>query len=136
MSNNKETSVYKFFEDLVYDITEDYRTNENKEYDVKKTIENLYDDDNLWQELTDAVWRNLVEVNRLYESASGLMYISKSGNVYSLLEGITSNNLKSDVIFIFDHDNNKVVQFLYGGFKYIDKGYIEQVVDEYEKHCG
>lgn len=52
---------YKFFEDLVYDITEDYRTNENKKYDIKKTIDNLMADDNLWQELTNAVWNNLVE---------------------------------------------------------------------------
>lgn len=54
-------SSYKFFEDLIYDITEDYRLNENKEYDFEKTIENLMADDDLWQELTNAIWRNLVE---------------------------------------------------------------------------
>ena len=52
---------YKFFEDLIYDITEDYRTNENKKYDFEKTIDNLMADDGLWQELTNAVWNNLVE---------------------------------------------------------------------------
>jgi hypothetical protein len=57
----KETNTYKFFQDLVWDITEDYRTNENKEYNIDKTIENMVADDILWQKLTDSVWRNLVE---------------------------------------------------------------------------
>lgn len=56
-SNNS----YKFFEDLIYDVTDDYRNNEGKKYDIDKTIDNLYDDDDLWQALTDAVWNNLVE---------------------------------------------------------------------------
>lgn len=55
-------SSYKFFKDLIYDITEDYRLNENKEYDFEKTIDNLMTDDDLWQELTNAIWRNLVEI--------------------------------------------------------------------------
>lgn len=54
-------SSKQFFEDLIYDIIEDYRTNENKEYNFEKTIDNLMADDALWQELDDAVWRNLVE---------------------------------------------------------------------------
>lgn len=57
----KETNTYKFFQDLVWDITEDYRTNENKEYNIDKTIDNMVADDILWQKLTDSVWRNLVE---------------------------------------------------------------------------
>ena len=52
---------YKFFEDLIYDVTEDYRVNKGKKYDIKKTIENLYNDDELWQLLTNYVWDNLVE---------------------------------------------------------------------------
>lgn len=58
------TNTYKFFEDLIFDITEDYRTNENKEYDFNKTIENLMGDDEFWQNLTNAVWNNLVEIKR------------------------------------------------------------------------
>lgn len=60
----KETSTYKFFNDLIWDITEDYRTNENKEYDFDKTIDNLMEDDEFWQELTNAVWNNLVEIEK------------------------------------------------------------------------
>ena len=60
----KETNTYKFFKDLIYDITEDYRTNENKEYDFDKTIDNLMEDDEFWQELTNAVWNNLVEIEK------------------------------------------------------------------------
>ena len=56
---NKNTSSYKFFEDLVYDITDDFRQNEGKEYNVEKIIENLFKDDDLWQELTNAIWRNI-----------------------------------------------------------------------------
>lgn len=59
---NKELNGYKFFEDLIYDITEDNRLNENKEYDIERTIENMYEDDEFWQELTNAVWNNLVEI--------------------------------------------------------------------------
>lgn len=55
-------SSYKFFKDLIYDITDDYRINEGKEYDFDKTIDNLMADDDLWQELTNAIWRNLVEI--------------------------------------------------------------------------
>lgn len=58
----KESSSYKFFKDLIWDITEDYRTNEDKEYDFDKTIDNLMADDELWQQLNDSVWNNLVEV--------------------------------------------------------------------------
>lgn len=58
----KKTNTYKFLNDLIYDITEAYRTNENKNYDFNKTIDNLMADDDLWQELTNAIWRNLVEI--------------------------------------------------------------------------
>lgn len=59
---DKETNGYKFFEDLIYHVTEDNRLNENKEYDIERTIENMYFDDDFWQELTNAVWNNLVEI--------------------------------------------------------------------------
>lgn len=56
-----ENNSYKFFKDLIDDVTYDYRINQNKNYDIEKTIENLYNDDDLWQALSDAVWDNLVE---------------------------------------------------------------------------
>ena len=58
MENN---NGYKFFEDLVWDVSEDLRVNENRVVDFEKTIDNLYADDELWQHLTDAIFRNLVE---------------------------------------------------------------------------
>ena len=58
---NKDTNSYKFFEDLIYDITEDYRLNENKNYDIERTIEKIYADDTLWQDITNAVLNNIVE---------------------------------------------------------------------------
>lgn len=60
----KKTNTYKFFQDLIWDITEDYRQNENKVYDIDKTIENLMGDDNFWQMLNDSVWENLVEIRK------------------------------------------------------------------------
>lgn len=60
----KKTNTYKFFFDLVWDVTEDDRTNGNKEFDFNKTIDNMMSDDNLWQELTNAVWQSLVEIER------------------------------------------------------------------------
>lgn len=65
---NKNKNSYKFFEDLIYDITDDYRQNEGKQYDIEKTIENLYGDDDLWQQLNDSVWNNLVEIEDKYTS--------------------------------------------------------------------
>lgn len=56
-----ENNSYKFFKDLIDDVTYDYRINQNKNYDIEKTIDNLYNDDDLWQALTDAIWDNLVE---------------------------------------------------------------------------
>lgn len=67
MHNFKKTNTYKFFKDLIYDITEDYRINENKEYNFDETIDNLMDDDELWQNLTNAVWNNLVEIKDVKE---------------------------------------------------------------------
>ena len=58
----KETNTYKFLEDLIYDITEDYRVNEDKEYNIDKTITKLIEDDNFWQMMTDYVWKNIVEI--------------------------------------------------------------------------
>lgn len=63
-SSFKKTSTYKFLQDLIWDITEDYRQNENKVYDIDKTIENLIGDDNFWQMLNDSVWENLVEIRK------------------------------------------------------------------------
>lgn len=57
----KRGNTYKFFYNLIWDITEDYRTNENKEYDIEKTIEKIIEDDNFWQMLNDYIWKVLVE---------------------------------------------------------------------------
>ena len=57
----KRGNTYKFFYNLIWDITEDYRTNENKEYDIEKTIEKIIEDDNFWQMLNDYIWEVLVE---------------------------------------------------------------------------
>lgn len=56
-----ENNSYKFFKGLIDDVTYDYRINQNKNYDIEKTIDNLYNDDDLWQALMDAIWDNLVE---------------------------------------------------------------------------
>ena len=58
----KESNTYKFFRDLILDMTEEQRTQENKKYDIDKTIENLIGDDELWEQLENAVLDDLVEI--------------------------------------------------------------------------
>ena len=58
----KESNLYKFFRDLILDMTEDQRTQENKKYDIDSTIENLSGDDELWGQLENAVLDDLVEI--------------------------------------------------------------------------
>lgn len=58
----KESNLYKFFQGLVLDMTEEQRTQENKKYDIDKTIENLIGDDELWKQLESAVLDDLVEI--------------------------------------------------------------------------
>ena len=58
----KESNTYKFFRDLILDMTEDQRTQENKKYDIDKTINILMEDDQLWQDLENAILDDLVEI--------------------------------------------------------------------------
>lgn len=58
----KESNLYKFFQDLILDMTEEQRTQKNKKYDIEKTIENLIGDDELWEQLENAVLDDLVEI--------------------------------------------------------------------------
>ena len=66
----------------------------------------------------------------------GLCYFSESGKRYDLLEGISSNGFTSDIIFIVDMndlENQKIVNFVYGGFDGIQKDGIEDFIKEYEE---
>lgn len=58
----KESNTYKFFRDLILDMTEDQRTQENKKYDIDSTINILMEDDQLWQDLENAILDDLVEI--------------------------------------------------------------------------
>ncbi len=59
--NNDANTTLEFFMNLIADVTEDARTNEGKSYDIEKSAISMIEDDALWQELTDAAWRNLKE---------------------------------------------------------------------------
>ena len=61
IENKEYKTTYDFFKNLIYDVTEDFRTNQNKKYNIDETIKNLINDDILWQRMTDAVWHNLVK---------------------------------------------------------------------------
>lgn len=55
----KETSMtYKFLKDFLEDMTSG---NEEKEYDIEKTIDNIMEDDYLWDNLYYAIEQDLVE---------------------------------------------------------------------------
>ena len=70
-------------------------------------------------------------------NGDGLIYISESGKTYDLLEGICSNGLTSDIIFIVDRMANngvgKVVNFIYGGFDHLQEEGIKNYIEDYEK---
>lgn len=61
IENKEYKTTYDFFKNLIYDVAEDFRTNQNKKYNIDETIKNLINDDILWQRMTDAVWHNLVK---------------------------------------------------------------------------
>ena len=60
--NFKESNTYKFFRGLILDMTEEQRTQENKKYDIDSTINILMEDDQLWQDLENAILDDLVEI--------------------------------------------------------------------------
>lgn len=66
----------------------------------------------------------------------GLMFVSDCGRKYELLEGICSSGLTSDIIFILDRNNledQKIVNFIYGGFDNLQKDGIKNYIRDYEK---
>lgn len=83
-------------------------------------------------------------INNLYYDKDGSLNYKTQYNNYSLLLGKTSNNLNSDVLFIFREptikDINKgftgeVVGFCYGGsyiLKNKDFKIINEIISEYE----
>lgn len=69
-------------------------------------------------------------------NGDGKIYISESGKKYELLEGICSNGLTSDIIFILDRNNieeQKIVNFVYGGFDNLQEEFIESEIKKYER---
>ena len=55
----KETSItYKFLKDFLKDMTSG---NEEKEYDIEKTIDKIMEDDYLWDNLYSSIEEDLVE---------------------------------------------------------------------------
>ena len=75
------------------------------------------------------------------ERYDGIYYFGSDGNDYELLEGKTSNNYTSDIIFILDRNGEenpgKIIDFVYGGFDNLQKDYIREKVEKYiEKNKG
>ena len=76
------------------------------------------------------------------EKKDGICYIGSDGKEYELLEGKTSNNYRSDIIFIMDMNWKDeetpnpgiIIDFVYGGFEYLEKDYIKEKVEEYIKN--
>ena len=71
------------------------------------------------------------------EQYDGLYYIGSDHKKYELLHGVTSNNYNSDIIFIFDRNDNhepKVIDFVYGGFKHLQEDCIQAIIENYIKN--
>ena len=72
-----------------------------------------------------------------------IYYLSDNGIEYSLLLGKTSNDLSSDIIFVFREPTEQeieeqdfcgeVIGFTYGGFWHLEKDFIEKMIKNYEK---
>lgn len=77
------------------------------------------------------------------DSNGALQYKTKD-YVYSLLEGIDDKGYTSDIIFIFrepkwndlEVDMGEIVDFVYGGFDHLDREFIENAINKYEKRKG
>ncbi len=74
------------------------------------------------------------------ERFDGIYYFGSDGKDYELLEGKTSNNYTSDIIFILDRNKGRepqVIDFVYGGFKNLQKDFIQATIENYiEKNKG
>lgn len=72
------------------------------------------------------------------EKRDGLCYVGSDNKEYELLEGKSSNNYTSDIIFIMDRNEignpGVIIDFVYGGFKHLAMDYIKEKVEEYIKN--
>ena len=72
-----------------------------------------------------------------------IYYLSDKGIEYSLLLGKTNNDLSSDIIFVLREPTEQeieeqdfcgeVIGFTYGGFRHLEKEFIEDMIKKYEK---
>jgi hypothetical protein len=69
------------------------------------------------------------------EKYDGIYYLGSDNLEYELLEGKSSNDYTSDIIFILDRNGEenpgKIIDFVYGGFRNLAKDYIKEKVEEY-----
>ena len=74
------------------------------------------------------------------ENYDGINYIGSDGLTYELLEGKSSNNYTSDIIFILDRNGEenpgKIINFVYGGFRHLEKEFIKEEIEKYIKEKG
>ena len=89
-------------------------------------------------ELQEKEEKRKEEKEKFINTNDGINYIGSDGLIYELLEGISSNNLTSDIIFIIDRNGEenpgKIIDFVYGGFENLAKDYIKEKVEEYIKN--
>lgn len=55
--NFKKTTIYRYLKELI----EDMQDSEDIEYDIDKSIEQILDDDNLWDEFYNSINADLVK---------------------------------------------------------------------------
>lgn len=72
------------------------------------------------------------------EKRDGLCYVGSDNKEYELFEGITSNDYKSDIVFIMDRNDINgeihsgiIIDFVYGGFKHLQKECIKAIIENY-----
>lgn len=73
------------------------------------------------------------------ETQFGLVYVGSDGLQYELLEGKTTSNHTSDIVFILDNNikdkpQGVIVDFLYGGFEELE--WIKETIEKYIREKG
>ena len=130
MNSYSDVELIKEYTDLLTFNKENNGVNEivnNQIYRLKEELERRnYKIDN--------------EYGLIADSDGSIEYKTKN-NLYSLLEGKTSNDLTSDILFIYrepkflenDVIPGEVVDFIYGGFSNDNLKNVEEIIKKYEE---
>lgn len=141
-----------YMEEHIKEIMEHNKKYINIDYDISDVdiediADRLFDNECIWECINDAIEYELQKYEKktgLIKNSDGSLIYKTKNNTYSLLEGFTNNNLKSDILFIYKEPTFKendaipgeIVNFMYGGFSEENLKDVETIINNYEKENG